>query len=375
VADPASPKPGRFEDTDMSQSEVRGASRRNPRAQMTEADSAAVATLLRRSREEAERRAAELGDGRILEAKRALSAAMHELFAANPDYREIAKKLADRIKPDLDGLKLAHGAFDGVSRPSKQPGVTYEVPLQDSYVATREWLRLLDKLGVYPSPFQDPPFAGELWWGETDSFWTWPDLVVDIDDDPPRIWGHLAYDADPLLGGNIGFSMFFFLTPDRFPVRSSGGFRPFEIRPRVEISGWASGWTGFYHWFWGADDKWSKCWLSQRMSATLSSGELLAQTTLASHRLFSLEDVTPVGQANVDLTTVWPPVLGFWADLTDLRARGVSIVLEAAFRFDYQVEGESDIWLWNGPGSDAESVAGIDNAVTFRVSPGSVLAV
>ena len=46
-------------------------------------------------------------------------------------------------------------------------------------------------------------------------------------------------------------------------------------------------------------------------------------------------------------------VLRFGANLNDLRARGVSIILEAELRYDYQLEGESDLWLRNRPGSDA----------------------
>jgi hypothetical protein len=136
----------------------------------------------------------------------------------------------------------------------------------------------------------------------------------------------------------------------------------------------ASGWTGLYHPIWHADDKWSKCWQILRMSATLSSGESLDSSTL-DFNLFFLEDEFPVGQANTSLTMGWQPVLRFEADLTDLRARGVSIVLEAAFRYDYQLEGESGLWLRNRPGSNAESVAGFDNAVHFRVFPGRALAI
>lgn len=355
----------------MNQSEVHRASRRNPRVQMSEADSTAVATLLLKSREEADHRAAELGDRRSLDAKRTLNAATREFFARHSDFREIAKKLVDRVKPDLDGLRLAGGAFDGGFRLPRDPELIYRLSQLDTYVATREWLRLVDRISVPRFSFKDPPFAGELWWGETDGFWSGRDLVLDINADPQRIWGHIAYNSDPLLNGNIGFSMFFFLTPDRFPVIDSGAF---EIRPRVQISGWASGWTGLYHPIWHADDKWSKCWQTLRMSATLSSGEPLDSSTLG-FNLFFLEDENPVGQGNASLTMGWQPVLRFGADLTDLRTRGVSIVLEAAFRYDYQLEGESDLWLRNRPGSDAESVAGFDNAVRFRVFPGSVLVV
>jgi hypothetical protein len=376
------------EDIDMNQSEVRSARRRNPRVHLTEADSAAVATLLRQSRDEAERRAAELGDVRVLEAKRALNAATQELFARSPDFRETAKKLADRIKPDLYKLKPLGGDFGGVDgvSVSRLPSFTEALeelerlrrlretqqgPTFAEVLAELERLRLLRGIEEGPSFCQNPPFAGELWWGETTPLGGGPGLVVDINGDPPRIWGHIAYDSDPLLSGNIGFSMFFFLTPDRFPVCTSGRF---EIRPRVQISGLASGWTGLYHPILHADDKWSKCWQILRMSATLSSGEPLDSSVLGLN-LFFLEDEYPVGQANTSLTMGWQPVLRFGADLTDLRARGVSIVLEAAFRYDYQLEGESDLWLRNRPGSNAESVAGFDNAVLFRVFPGSVLGV
>jgi hypothetical protein len=356
----------------MEESSVHEASRSNSRVQISEADSAAVAALLRQSRAEAERRATALSDRRTLEARRALNAATRELFESDPGFREAAKKLVDRIKPDLDGLRTAGGIFDaGVVKLPDHSDVAGHISQVERYVTTRERLRLFDIIGASGPVFQDPPFAGELWWGETHSFWNGPDLVVDIHNDPPRIWGHIAYDSDPLLTGSIGFSMFFFLTPDRFPVFSSGNY---EIRPRVQMSGWASGWTGLYHPIWHADDKWSKCWQTLRMSATLSSGEPLDTTTL-SYNLFDLANESPVGQGNASLTMGWVPILRFGADLADLRARGVSIVLEAAFRFDYQLEGESDLWLRNRPGSSADSVAGFDNAVRFRMFPGSVTSV
>lgn len=360
----------------------------NPRAQISEADRAAIATLMQQTRDEAVRRAAELSDVRVLEAKRVLNAATQELFTRNPDFRQTSQNLADRIKPDLYKLKPLAGGFGGVDgvSVSRLPSYTESLeelqwlrllreaqqgPTYAEVLAELERLRLLRKIEKGPSYCENPPFAGELWWGETRSFRSRPDLVVDIDSNPPRIWGHIAYDSDQLLSGNIGFSMFFLLTPDRFPVCTSGRY---EIRPRVHISGLASGWTGLYDLIWHADDKWSKCWQILRMSATLSSGEQLDSSTL-DFNLFFLEDEFPVGQANTSLTMGWQPVLRFGADLADLRARGVSIVLEAAFRYDYQLEGESDLWLRNRPGSNTESVAGFDNAVTFRMFPGSVLVI
>ncbi|MGQ0620757.1 MAG: hypothetical protein ACT4QA_12690 [Panacagrimonas sp.] len=352
----------------MNVTDVCSASRRNPRALMSEADRAAVETLMRRSRDEAERRVAQLADRRRLDLTRALNAATQKLFASNPDFPEIGKKLMDRFKPDLDDLKVTGRAFDEeVFRLPARRGVIDLITPGDSYSETRERLRLLDKLGVTPAAFGNPPFAGELWWGETKSFWSGHGLVVDINEDPPRIWGCIDYDGDPLLSGGIGFSMFFFLTPDRFPVFRT---RSFEIRPLVQISGSASAWTGIYHPIWHADDKWSKCWQTLRMTATLSSGEPLDSVTLGSN-LFFLENEYPFGQSNASLTTTWQPVLRFGADLADLRARGVSIVLEAAFRYDYQLEGDDSL-LCLGSGSGGP---GPDDAVSFRMVPGSVLVV
>ena len=126
----------------------------------------------------------------------------------------------------------------------------------------------------------------------THSFGGGPGLFSDINDDPCRIWGHIAYDNDSLLGGNIGVSKFFFLTPDRFPVR---GGTSFEIRPRARIGGWASGWTGLYHPIWHADDKWSKCWQNLRVTASLSTGEVL-DSSMLNFNLFFLEDESGSGR-------------------------------------------------------------------------------
>ena len=109
-------------------------------------------------------------------------------------------------------------------------------------------------------------------------------------------------------------------------------------------------------------------------SASLSSGEVLDSEVLH-FQLIDLDNVGGVGQDNASLFMGWLPVLSFAANLADLRARGVSIILAAEWRYDYQLEGESDLWLRNRPGSSADSVASLDNAATLRVFPGSVLSV
>ncbi|CAN7665368.1 hypothetical protein LJR225_005325 [Phenylobacterium sp. LjRoot225] len=365
---------GSAEGTTMSETELQGARRRNPRLALTQAEDAAVARLLQETKDRALRRENALRDPRRLDVKRALNVATRELFAkASPDFRALADKLADQLKPGLAALKGAGEGFDRIDEAVKllhRADLTDRITQQETFLELRDWQRMLEKIGGFPFVVE-PPFARELWWGETHSFWTGSGLSVDIENDPCRIWGHIAYDGDPLRSGNIGVSKFFFLTPDRFPVRAGGAF---EIRPRLRVGGWASGWTGLYHPVWHADDKWSKCWQNLRVTASLSTGEVLDSSTL-NYNLFFLEDEFGVGQDNADLFMGWEPILRFGADLADLRARGVSIILEAELRFDYQLEGESDLWLRFRRGSDAESVASFDNAVIFRASPGSVLSV
>jgi hypothetical protein len=354
--------------------DIHTASRRNSRLALSQVESAAVGRLLQETQERAQRYAAGTQDEQRLKLKRALSAATRELFGKeNTNVRELSKKLAEQEAPLLaklkgasESLEDAHEIPDALSRFALRDHLS----LQDSYVHISRFHEIFDHLRPVPY-LVDPAFARELWWGETHSFWSGPGLSVDIENDPCRIWGHIAYDQDNLLSGNVGVSKFFFLTPDRFPVRAGNAF---EIRPRAQIGGWASGWTGLYHPVWHADDKWSKCWQNLRVTASLSSGEILDTSTL-NFNCFSLEDELGVGQGNASLTMGWVPVLRFNADLADLRARGVAIILELELRYDYQLEGESDLWLRNRPGSDAESVASFDNAVTFRVFPGSVLSV
>ncbi|MFE2610723.1 hypothetical protein [Streptomyces mirabilis] len=51
------------------------------------------------------------------------------------------------------------------------------------------------------------------------------------------------------------------------------------------------------------------------------------------------------------------------------------IILQIALRYDFQLEGESDIWFRNRSGSDSESLAAFDNALTFSCLPGVVTSI
>lgn len=161
----------------------------------------------------------------------------------------------------------------------------------------------------------------------------------------------------------------FFLTPDRFYRNSTQRFR---IDTRLQVAGHASGWTGLYHPIWHADNKWSKCWETKRVTAFLSTGEVL-DSDAKTREVFFLENEFPVGQASISLTEGWIPSLAFNADLRELRNRGVSIGLEMAIRYDFQLEGSSDLWLRARPGSMTESVPAFDNAVTIQMHPGAVV--
>lgn len=354
----------------MNEARFQRASRRNPRLTLSQYEADAVTRLLKGTRDRAHEREAALSDDRRLKIKRVLSAARKELFAKmSPDFRALAAKVADQTKPGTSTMKQTGGDsidVDDTIVALEHLGVSDRFTPHDP-VALDDSNRFFDPTRGVPF-LVDPAFARELWWGETHSFASRAGLNTDVESDPCRIWGHIEYGGDPLIGGNIGVSEFFFLTPDRLPIRSG---KSFEIRPRAQIGGWASGWTGFYEFIWAEDDKWSKCWQNLRATASLSSGEILDSQVL-NFNLFSLEDESPVGQANTSLFMGWSPVLRFDADLAALRARGVSIIFEMELRFDYQLEGESDLWLRHRAGSNTESIAGIDNAVTFSVFPGIV---
>ena len=165
--------------------------------------------------------------------------------------------------------------------------------------------------------------------------------------------------------------MTFILGPERLPRTSQRDFKvALELRP----GGWVSGWTDQYHPIWHADDTWSKCWHHLSATLGLSSGEGLSGDSL-SNNLFFLENVNPVGQASINQFFGWAPILRFSADMRSLRQRGVSIILRTELRYDFQLEGGSDIWFRHRPGSAAESVPAFDNPLTYRCWPGTVVAI
>ena len=347
---------------------------RNDRFPLTTADQAAAARISRSSQDQARTAVAALADDRSRDLKASLAAARREaLAAAIPDLDRRSAALADRMKPQVDALKT-----DGARYPlqiDRGVAVTSPPPVPDGLRDLLPFPTALDRALLKhmfddwpPRLFLDPPNAGEFWWGETHWNWTTDSLSVDGNATPWLFYGHLSYGGDPALPGNLGCSGLYFLTPDRFFARSSGHF---EIRPRFRIQGTVSGWTGFYDWLWAADDKWSKCWQITTVTASLSSGETLASDSLTLP-LFDLDDESPVGQANTSVFMGWEPILRFDADLRDLRQRGVSIILTMSIRYDFLLEGESDLWLWRDPGPVAP---GPGNAIRVFPVPGSLVQV
>jgi hypothetical protein len=289
----------------------------------------------------------------------------------NRETREAFTKLfpdsPERAGAQLDKYRSVFDKLKGAVWP---PVAAHTV--SDRFLAAPPAASVHDLFGDVPVavlPGQ-PAHAGELWWAETSWSVFAPSgtINVDIDADPNRIWGHIGYDADPTLTGNVGLVMTFMLTPDRYPRTPA---QKFEIRPDLRTGGWVSGWTGLYEWPWHADDKWSKLWRFNQVTLTLSTGEPLAGDAL-SQNLFFLDNVAPVGQGNASQFQGWVPVLVFRADLADLRRRGISMIFRVELRYDFQLEGESDIWFRHNPGSASESVPAFDNALTVRCWPGVV---
>jgi hypothetical protein len=337
---------------------------RNDRMQLTEAERTTIDAL-----NEASIAAARAPEGydALAESRRSLARETREALRSTiPDLEERGRTQVERFRPELEKLKGTGWPVRGPAAPDRPLALARGI-----ITAPPVGVHVGDLL-FHPPPFvvTQPANVGELWWAETSPFVAAPDntLNVDLDHDPYRIWGHIGYTSDSLFNGTVGIVMTFILGPERMPRTNR---TVFDVHPELRPGGWVSGWTGPYHPIWHADDKWSKCWRYLEATLTLSSGEWLAGDSLHPN-LFFLEDVNPVGQASINEFFGWTPVLTFTANMADLRQRGVSIILRTELRYDFQLEGESDIWFRNRSGSASESVPAFDNALTFRCWPGSV---
>ncbi|MER5974214.1 hypothetical protein ABT112_31670 [Streptomyces sp. NPDC002055] len=337
----------------------------NDRVQLTEAERATIEVLNASSFADDS-----VPDGydALAELRKSLTKETREaLGSAIPDLEERGRAQMEQIRPELEKLKgTAWPAHD--VRPLETDGVGYpNHPPVD--VVTRRGGLIPFPHPVEPS-LQQPPHVGELWKATTSGFAQAPGdaLIYDIDHEPCRIFGHIGYASDAPSTGTAGLAMTFILPPERMPRTSR---TVFEVRPVLRLGGYVSGWTGPYHPIFHADDKRSKLWRFLEVTYTLSSGERLAGDSRYDD-VFLLDNVFPVGQASRSEFFAWVPVLTFTANMADLRRRGVSIIARTALRYDFQLEGESDIWFRRRSGSASESVPAFDNALSFRCDPGFV---
>lgn len=230
-----------------------------------------------------------------------------------------------------------------------------------------------NKLGLGRNYFEDEPLRlppggegiGEFWWAETTFFSDFRDLTVTEQGDFVHIFGHVHYEGDPLRVGSVGYIQDYALTPNRFPSTTKTSF---VVHTEVRIGGILSGFTGFYHWLWAADDKWCKCRQIIQPTASLSTGLVLSSDP-ASAQWVDLNNVSPVGQINSDITLGQGGVLHFDADLEKLAKSKTSILVQILTRYEIQLEGDADIWFRRFGGSAAQSVPGMGNAVRHRSMP------
>ena len=149
-----------------------------------------------------------------------------------------------------------------------------------------------------------PPLRiSEFRWERTMPFSDFSEFTVAVEEGgsfAPRvhIFDHLNYRGDDIWVGSVGYFEDYVLRPGLFPSTTKTSF---VVNTEVRTGGVISGFTGFYHWLWAADDKTCKCRKIIQPTAFLSTGQVLS-SDLSSAQLIDLEDVSPVGQANVDIT-------------------------------------------------------------------------
>jgi hypothetical protein len=156
------------------------------------------------------------------------------------------------------------------------------------------------------------------------------------------------------------------LTADRLPSSTEVIF---DIKTSLRNIGVISGFSGFYHPFWAADDKWCKCqWLVKAtlfLQGPFSFGVKPRPFKVASgvDPILNLVNEEPVGQANKTLTPIVDRGLLVipGASISTLAAGLVNFILEIECRFDIQLEGDADIWITGNGGEPS-----LENAARFQ---------
>lgn len=318
---------------------------RNPAVQLSEAEASAFTRLHERRLRGIARRQALERAGRPAQHMRDFKTdATALMMEAIPAFSSSRRRLLDKytaifgtLRPDQIKLEMADG----------------DRPFDD----------VIDQLQMIPRP---PRGIGEFWWARTSTWSTMDEFTVALPDQQIRIYGHLHWGGDELITGSFGYIEDYVLTPDRFPTDHE---ITWHVSPSMHVDGVLSGFTGFYHPWWAADDKWSKCWENIRCTVSLSTGEVFQPRGWGYPRM-DLDDVSPVGQANYDLTSDQGETVRFYLDLPSRAAAGTSILLQVERWYEVHLEGDADVWFWRYRGQPGQStIPGPDNAVMCQTAP------
>jgi hypothetical protein len=318
---------------------------RNPDSPLTEVESAVVQSLIERRLEQIAKEHGRLRGGQPAEAIKKLRGDTTKIFTeAFPNFKNRRKQIADKYKPEFEKARARIASI-----------IWDDLDLGFGGIANET----VDHVTPPPPPL--PAGIGEFWWDRTTFFSTLGEISVEQPDDEfIRIFGHLHWGGDSLLPGSVGFIQNFVLSPDRFPSTSETSF---IIRSSLRNIGVISGFTGFYHPFWAADDKWCKCqWLvTARLFAPVGADSISQPAANTLHRavsgtevILNLDNESPVGQESKAL----PPIVGREvlfdrANLSTLSALGLSFVVQIENRFNIQLEGDADIWFTGNGGEPA----------------------
>jgi hypothetical protein len=328
---------------------------RNPDSPLTEAESAAVQSLIERRLEQIAKEHGRLRGGQPAEAIKKLRGDTTDFYTeAFPNFGSRRKQIVDKYKPEFEKVRvhIASTIFD-------------DLDLDFGGIANETFDH------VTPPPPPPPAGIGEFWWDRTSFFSTLREILVEQPDDEfIRIFGHLHWGGDNLLPGSVGFIQTFVLTHDRLPSSTEVIF---EIKPSLRNIGVISGFSGFYHPVWAADDKWCKCqWLVKASLfllgpfSTFGAEPVPFKVASGVDAILNLVNEEPVGQANKALTPIVDRVLLVipGASTSTLAANLVNFILEIECRFDIQLEGDADIWFTGNGGEPS-----LENAARFQTAP------
>jgi hypothetical protein len=322
---------------------------RNPDSPLPEAESAAVQSVIERRLEQIAKEQGRLRDERPAETIKKLRGDTTEILTeAFPNFGSLRKRIFDKYKPEFEKVRV-HIAST----------ILDDLDLDFGGIGNESFAH------VTPPPASPPPTpgVGEFWWDQTTFFSTFGEIFVEQPDELIRIFGHLHWGGDSLLTGSVGFIQSFVLSPDRFPSTTDISF---VVRASLRNIGVISGFTGFYHPLWAADDKWCKCqWLvTARLLVwlPLSIFPVLFRVASGTDVILNLDNEGPVGQENKALTPIIGRELMFEVDprVSSLTA----FLLQIENRFNVQLEGNADIWFTGNRGEPS-----LQNAARFQTAP------